>query len=163
MAGIVQPTLEQAQPSCWVVRAAGSLKSGLALAPGSDPESVSSFLRGAWSERSGHPVCGPWRSIGGGPVQHAALDKLERLAGASAPSSATPYSWLALTPRFSQRAERRSDTRPANEHNQPAASSAASMLENGAESLLGPRFSMTSAAAEKTKVSTCQKWRARGR
>ena len=34
MAGIVQPTLEQAQPSCWVIRAAGSLKSGLALAPG---------------------------------------------------------------------------------------------------------------------------------
>jgi hypothetical protein len=62
VAGIVQPTLEQAQPSCWVIRAAGSLKSGPALAPGSDPESASSFLRGASSWRSGHPVCGPWRS-----------------------------------------------------------------------------------------------------
>ena len=44
------------------IRAAGSLKSGLALTPGSDPESASSFLRGASSWRSGHPVCGPWRS-----------------------------------------------------------------------------------------------------
>ena len=63
MAGIVQPTLEQAQPLCWVIRAAGSLKSGLALAPGSDPESASSSLRGASTWRSGHPVCGPWRSV----------------------------------------------------------------------------------------------------
>ena len=63
MAGIVQPTLERAQPSCWVVRAAGSLKSGLALAPGSDPESASSFPRGASSWRPGHPVCGARRSV----------------------------------------------------------------------------------------------------
>ena len=63
MAGIVQPTLEQAQPSCWDIRAAGSLKSGLALTPGSDPESASSFLRGASSWRPGHPVCGPRRSV----------------------------------------------------------------------------------------------------
>jgi hypothetical protein len=61
-AGNVQPTLERARPSCWVIRAAGSLISGLALTPGSDPESASSFLRGASSWRSGHPVCGPWRS-----------------------------------------------------------------------------------------------------
>ena len=65
MAGIVQPTLEEAQASCWVIRAAGSLKSGLALTPGSDPESASSFLRGASSWRPGHPVCGPWRSAAG--------------------------------------------------------------------------------------------------
>ena len=45
-AGIVQPTLEQARPSCWAIRVAGSLKSGLALAPGSDPESASSFRGG---------------------------------------------------------------------------------------------------------------------
>ena len=38
------------------------MKSGLALAPGSDPESASSFLRRASSWRPGHPVCGPWRS-----------------------------------------------------------------------------------------------------
>jgi hypothetical protein len=62
VAGIVQPTLEKAQPSCWFIRAAGSLKSGPALTPGSDPESASSSLRGASFWRSGHPVCGPWRS-----------------------------------------------------------------------------------------------------
>jgi hypothetical protein len=63
--GIIPPTLEQAQSSCWLIRAAGSLKSGPALTPGSDPESASSFLRGASSWRSGHPVCGPWRSVAG--------------------------------------------------------------------------------------------------
>jgi hypothetical protein len=62
VAGIVQPTLEEAQPSCWVIRAAGSLKSGPALTPGSDPESASSSLRGTSFWRSGHPVCGPWLS-----------------------------------------------------------------------------------------------------
>ncbi len=61
-AGNVQPTLEWPRPLCWVIRAAGSLKCRLALTPGSDPESASSFLRGASSWRSGHPVCGPWRS-----------------------------------------------------------------------------------------------------
>jgi len=39
-----------------VTQAAGSLISGLALAPGPDPESASSSLRGASSWRSGHPV-----------------------------------------------------------------------------------------------------------
>jgi hypothetical protein len=48
VAGIVQPTLEQARRSCWVIRAAGSLKSGLALTPGSDPESASSFPWGGF-------------------------------------------------------------------------------------------------------------------
>ncbi len=103
MAGIVQPTLERAQQSCWVIRAAGSLKSGLALAPGSDPESASSFLRGL---RLGGLVIlfvargGPRRGIGGGPIHHARLNKRERLAGRSVPSFATPYSWFDLTPRF---------------------------------------------------------------
>ena len=39
----VQPTLEPAEPWCRAVQAAGSLNSGLALAPGPDPESASSF------------------------------------------------------------------------------------------------------------------------
>src|SRR5271169_5720862 len=105
MAGNVQPTLEWARPLCWAVRAAGSLKSGLALTPGSDPESASSSLRGL---RLGGLVIlfvargGPWRGIGGGPVHHAALIQRERLAGPSVPSSATPNSWLHLTPRSSQ-------------------------------------------------------------
>ena len=50
---------------------------------------------------------GPRRGIGGGPVHHAGLNKRERLAGPSVPSFATPYSWFDLTPRLSQRAERR--------------------------------------------------------
>src|SRR5208282_5016543 len=111
MAGNVQPTLEWARPLCWAIRAAGSLKSGLALTPGSDPETASSFLRGL---RLGGLVTlfvargGPRRGIGGGPVHHAGLNKLERLAGPSAPSSATPQIASDLTPRTSLHAERRS-------------------------------------------------------
>ena len=45
------------RPLCWVVRAASFLKSGLALTPGSDPESASRFLRGASSQRPGQPTC----------------------------------------------------------------------------------------------------------
>jgi hypothetical protein len=84
------------------------------VAPGPDPECASSSLRGASFWRSGHPVCGPWRSaagIGGGHVRHAELNKRERLAGPSVPSFATPNSWFDLTPRISQRAERRQRTR----------------------------------------------------
>ena len=62
MAGNIQPTLERIRPSCRVARAAGSSISRLALTPGSDPESASSFLRGASSQRPGHPVRGPWWS-----------------------------------------------------------------------------------------------------
>ena len=63
MSGRERPAHPRAtRPSCRVIRAAGSLKSGLALTPGSDPESASSFLRGASSWWSGHPVCGPWRT-----------------------------------------------------------------------------------------------------
>ena len=86
MEGIVQPTLEEAQPSCWVIRAAGSLKSGLALTPGADPESASSFPRGLCL--GGLVILfvargGPRRGISGGPAHHAELNKRERLAGPS--------------------------------------------------------------------------------
>jgi hypothetical protein len=57
------PPLRSQAASCKAAQAAGSLKCGLALTPGSDPESASSFLRGASSRRPGHPVCGPWRSV----------------------------------------------------------------------------------------------------
>ena len=56
------PPLRSHAPCCTAVQAAGSLISGLTLTPGSDPEPASSFLREASSLRSGHPVCGPWRS-----------------------------------------------------------------------------------------------------
>ena len=143
MAGIVQPTLELARPLCWATRAAGSLKSGLALTPGSDPESASSYLRGL---RLGGLVIlfvargGPRRGIGGGPVHHAGLNKLERLAGPSVPSSATPYIWLDLTPRFLQRAEQRRTMRLTRSGCTVRQSGAALMLKTGAESVIGPQI-----------------------
>jgi hypothetical protein len=80
---------------------------------------------------------GSQQRIGGGPVRHTGLNKLERLVGPSAPSLATQYSRLTLAPRLSKRAERRNHMRLANEHNQTAATNAAMMLENGAGSPLG--------------------------
>jgi hypothetical protein len=47
---------------CWLIQSFGSLRSGLALAPGSGPESTRSFLQGASPRPSGHPVCGPSQS-----------------------------------------------------------------------------------------------------
>src|SRR5208282_1096263 len=98
------PPLRSLARLCRVAQAAGSLIGGLTLTPGSDPEPASSFLRGL---RLDDLVIlfvargGPQRGIGGGPVSHAKLSKLERLAGPSAPNSATPCSWRDLTPRFS--------------------------------------------------------------
>jgi hypothetical protein len=45
--------------------------------------------------------------LGGGPVRHVRPTELERLAGPSAPCSATPHTEFDLTPRLSQRAEQR--------------------------------------------------------
>ena len=81
---------------------------------------------------------GPRRGIGGGPVHHAGLNKLERLAGRSVPSSATPYSWLDLTPRFLQRAEQCWGMRLPQWGCTVCQSGAAFMLKTGPELLLGP-------------------------
>jgi hypothetical protein len=110
-AEIVQPTLEQAQPSCWAIRAAGSLKGGLALAPGSDPESASSLPRGASSWRPGHPVCGPWRSAARNwrwprPTRPA-HDLVDCLGSPSAPSCDMPQPGSGSAPRVGPRAEPR--------------------------------------------------------
>ena len=45
--------------------------------------------------------------IGGGPVHHAWLTELERLAGPSAPSHVMPYLVPDLIPRLKERAEQR--------------------------------------------------------
>jgi hypothetical protein len=117
------------------------LKSGLALTPGSDPESASSFLRGL---RLGGLVIlfvargGPRRGIGGGPVYHAELNKLERLAGPSVPSAATAYSWLDQTPRFLQRAERRRPMRFTSAHSMKNEGAVVFLLENDSKLMLGP-------------------------
>src|SRR4051794_13697395 len=49
--------------------------------------------------------------MGGGPVRHAQLIELERLAGPSAPRSDTPHPAPDFTPRSSPRAEPRRGTR----------------------------------------------------
>src|SRR5208282_192668 len=64
------------------------------------------FVLAAW------PSChGPRQPVAnepsGGPVRHVRPTDLERLAGPSAPSSATPHIELELTLRISQRDERR--------------------------------------------------------
>jgi hypothetical protein len=98
-----------------VVQAVSFLKIGLALAPGPDPESASSFLRGASSWQTGHPVCGPWRSVSGSrrwprtPRQstgssNACLVRPFR-------SFVTQHISYHLAPRFLGRAERGSGTR----------------------------------------------------
>jgi hypothetical protein len=153
VAGNVQPTLEWAQPLCWAIRAAGSLKSGLALAPGSDPESASSFLRGL---RLGGLVIlfvargGPRRGIGGGPVHHAGLNNLERLAGPSVPSSATPHAWIDLTPRSSQRAEQCCGMRLTQRECPVRQSGPAFMLKTGPELLIGPSQARNAAMSAAT-------------
>ena len=79
------------------------------------------------------------RGIGGSPVHHTGLNKLERLDGPSAPSSATPYSWLALTPRFSLRAEWRYCTCLTQGACPVRQSGALFMLKFGVELVLGPK------------------------
>src|SRR4051812_9662386 len=76
--------------------------------------------------------------MGGGPVPHARLTKLERLAGPSAPRSVTPHPAFDLTPRTLQRVERRGSTRPPRRTRLTPSSGAALLLETGADFLLGP-------------------------
>jgi len=112
----VQPILEWSWRSCRAVQAVGSLTSGLALTPGSDPGFASSSLRGASSWRSGHPVVargGPRRGIGDGPVRHARLTEHKRLAGPSVLCAATPHPAFDLAPRSLLHAEQRSPARVA--------------------------------------------------
>ena len=111
----VQPTLERAWHWCGIVRAAGFLKSGLALARGSGPESAGGFLRGALTCRPGHPVCGLWRSAASesAVVPSTMLGSRSRNAWPARPRPVVARQILGprLTPRISPRAERRSRTR----------------------------------------------------
>jgi hypothetical protein len=81
---------------------------------------------------------GPRRGIGGGPIHHARLKKVERLAGPSVPSLATPHTEFDLPPRFLQRAERRCCMRLVQEAFPPAVNGAVFLLKTGAEFLIGP-------------------------
>ena len=73
---------------------------------------------------------------GGGPVRHVRLTEIERLAGPSAPSSATPHTELDLTPRTSQRAERCGCTRLPSRIRLSRLSGAHPLLKTGAYLLL---------------------------
>src|SRR5208282_994528 len=91
-------------------QAAGSFISELALAPGPGPEPQAAprqELRLGSLAILSRPRQPAANELGGGPVRHVRPTELERLAGPSAPCSATPHTELALTPRISQRAERR--------------------------------------------------------
>jgi len=88
---------------------------------------------------------GPRRGIGGGPVHHAGLNKRERLAGPSVPSFATPNSWFAITPRFSQRAERRRHTRRSRPTLKTTNRAAVQLIETDSISLIGPTSGIRSA------------------
>src|SRR5208337_1379326 len=65
-----------------------------------------SFVLAAWPSCRG-PRQPAANELGGGPVRHVRPTELERLAGPSAPCSATPHTEFDLTPRISQRAEQR--------------------------------------------------------
>jgi hypothetical protein len=67
---------------------------------------VRSFVLAAWPSCRG-PRQPAANELGGGPVHHVRLTELERLAGPSAPCSATPHAEFDLTPRTSLRAEQR--------------------------------------------------------
>jgi hypothetical protein len=64
-----------------------------------------SFALAAWPSCCG-PRLAAANELGGGPVRHVRPTDLERLAGPSAPCSATPHAEFDLTPRISQRAEK---------------------------------------------------------
>ena len=74
---------------------------------------------------------------GGGPVRHVRLTEIERLAGPSAPSSATPHTELDLTPRTSQRAERCGCTRLPSRIRLSRLSGAHLLLKTGADFPIG--------------------------
>jgi len=63
-----------------------------------------SFVLAAWPSCRG-PRQPAANELGGGPVRHVRPTDLERLAGPSAPSSATPHIEFDLSPRISQRPE----------------------------------------------------------
>jgi len=106
----VRPTLEEAEPSSRAAQAAGSLKSGLALAPGPDAVSASSSCKGLgldgrvilWWPTA---VCGEESAVV--PIVTPRFTDLERLLGPSAPRFVTPNLESDVAPRTSLRAEPR--------------------------------------------------------
>src|SRR5271166_2765531 len=88
------------------VRSSASSRRPQALVQNRKRLRVRSFVLAAWPSCRG-PRQPAANELGGGPVRHVRPTELERLAGPSAPSSATPHTEFDLTPRISQRAEQR--------------------------------------------------------
>ena len=91
----------------------------------------------AWPSCSG-PRQPAVKELGGGPVHHVRLTELERLAGPSAPCSATPHVGFDLIPRTSQRAEECDCTRSSYGSRLSHLSGALLLLKTGADFPIGP-------------------------
>ncbi len=121
------------------VRSSASSRWPQALVQNRKQLRVRSFVLAGWPS-----CCGPRQpaanELGGGPVRHVRPTELERLAGPSAPCSATPHLVYNFTPRTSRRAERRGCTRPPPRTWLARPSGAVILLITGAISLLGYTF-----------------------
>jgi hypothetical protein len=81
---------------------------------------------------------GPRRGMGGGPVHHAGLNKLERLAGPSVPSSATPQLAFDLAPCILLHAEQRSCAHLSSSSPLASARGSPYTIETGSSLAIGP-------------------------
>ena len=83
------------------------------------------------------PAVARGERIGGGPLHHARLTELERLAGPSAPRLVMPHPVPNLIPRLKERAEQRHYTRRSPTTSRNHTSGSVNSLEIGSEVSLG--------------------------
>ena len=121
----------------WPVRLSANSRWPQALVQNRKQLRLRSFVLAAWPSCRG-PRQPTANELGGGPVRHVRPTEIERLAGPSAPSSAMPHSEFDLTPRISQRAERRWCMRHLPAPPSPAPSVSVFMLKTDSKSLIGP-------------------------
>src|SRR5208337_992659 len=100
-AGLFKRPVRSSASSCWPQALVQNRKQLL----------VGSFVLAVWPSCRG-PRQPAANELGGGPVRHVRPTELERLAGPSAPCSATPHAEFDLTPRTVQRAEKHWSARP---------------------------------------------------
>ena len=141
----VQPTLERARPSCRALFSSGRFDRERARvgreALVQDPQAVPcEELRLGDLVILSRPAVARGERIGGGPIHHARLTELERLAGPSAPSLATPQIASELTPctLLSLHAERRPRARISIPIHSPLAGGTHYVIENGSTLEIGP-------------------------
>ena len=139
----------------WPVRSSASSRWPEALVQDRKQLRVRSFVLAAWPSCSG-PRQPAANEPGGGPVRHVRPTELERLAGTSAPSLATPHLASDFAPRNSRRAEQRGCAPLLPVHSLLATHGAAVLLKTGAEFLIGytsPDASVARPAASATHAS----------